>query len=328
MKISRTIIIIAGILGCCLIVFCVLVIGGIVLSKYLFPEQKICYQITGPTQRNLTDQEDDSTDYQIHVLYVVPKDGVDHQYDTNGAIALSVSSWQNWLCNQTNGQYLKLDTSNGVLDITFVRLNSTNNEIESGSELPYSGVDPNYNPYVVNDLWIQLNDLGYREPNKIYAVYYDGSSNYSCGGGGRPFNVAVEIMQGGDPSFGPDAMCDSVHLTTDIRYPSNMEFGMIHELIHGLGFAPQCYPHYTGYLGERRGSLDENILQGHVSDGNYDLMYTGDDTWMTGPGMVLDKNHDDYYDTNIPGCLDLKKSAFLVNGGSELPPYWGTEFGY
>jgi len=39
-------------------------------------------------------------------------------------------------------------------------------------------------------------------------------------------------MQGGDPSFGPDAMCDSVHLTTDIRYPSNMEFGMIHELIH------------------------------------------------------------------------------------------------
>ncbi len=260
-----------------------------------------------PVSRSAIDQTDDQSGYQVHIVYVLPSDGTDHAYDTNGAIATSVSSWEDWLCTQTGGQGMKVDTHNGALDVTFVRLNQTDKTVKEGSDLPWS-TSASSNPYVRDDLEKHLRELGFIDPHKLYAVYYDGHSNTSCGGGAWPPNlkghVAAEYMQGGNPVAAP---CESNFLASSATNPGYLDFDMLHETMHTLGFVPTCSPHQT--------------LRGHVSDSPSDLMYAGAESWKY-PGLVLDVGHDDYFKASIPNCLDLSKSIFMTGGGTELPPGW------
>ena len=71
---------------------------------------------------------------------------------------------------------------------------------------------------------------------------------------------------------------------------------MIHEVLHALGFVPTCAPHHTS--------------AGHVSDSPADLMYAGSAPWTP---STLDLGHDDYYDAQVPGCLDLATSPYLAS---------------
>ncbi len=266
-----------------------------------------CYQVAGASTRSTTDLPDDNSGYQIHLLYILPSDGVDHMYDINGSIAKSVSAWQNWLCNQTGGKTLRLDMRNGVLDVTFIRLNASDNTIKTGSELPWS-TDPNNNPYVREDIERRIIALGFTDPHKLYAAYYDGTSNHSCGGGAWPPTIAshfaAEYMHGGDPAY-PN--CETNHLATNIASPGYFDFDILHEIMHTLGFVATCAPHHN--------------WGGHVGDNARDLMQAGQD-WGISQGLLLDPGRDDYYATGNSSCLDLANSAFLTNGGSQLPPKW------
>jgi DNA-directed RNA polymerase subunit RPC12/RpoP len=269
-----------------------------------------CYQIDGISSRSTTDRPDDnSNNYLLHIIYAVPSDGTDHQYDINGRIASSVSSWQNWLCQQTAGKYMRLDTSGGKLDVTFIKLSASDNTIKTGADLPWS-TNPNSNPYIREDLQLHLQKQGFSDSRKLYAVYYDGTSNYSCGGGAFPptltGHVAAEYMHGGDPNY-PDCSTNQL-ATAPNQAPGYLEYDILHEALHTLGFAPSCSPH--------------NTRTAHVSDGSRDLMYSGDAPWNIAAGLILDINHDDYYNANVPGCIDLKNSAFLEGGGNQLPQGW------
>jgi hypothetical protein len=266
--------------------------------------------IASPTTRTTIDREDDNaTRYQVHVLYVIPKDGVDRRYDTNGAIARSVSAWQYWLCQQTGGRVLKLDTKNGLLDITFVRLNATNATIMQGTDLPYK-TNPNNNPYVLNDLEIHLKNLGFTDPHNIYAIYYDGTSNYSCGAGDYPPTIpghfAANYLRGGTPGYPP---CQTYTFTTDPKVMTYTDFVMLHEVFHTIGLVASCAPHY------------QKSEPGGVKDSVKDFMYYGNQV-MDIASLMLDVNHDDYYKAGIPGCVDLTRSVFLTGGGTQLPPQW------
>jgi len=245
-----------------------------------------CYQIKGISTRSTTDQPDDIGGSQMHIIYALPSDGADQNYDTNGRIASSVSAFQNWLCDQTGGQALRLDTYQGKLDITFVRFTSSDTTIRTGAELPYS-TNPNSNPYVREDIEIRLNNLGLNQANKIYLVYYAGSSNYACGGASWPPSVsghsAVMYLKG--------TGCTDNQLSSNMGY---WEFAMLHDSLHTLGAVATCALHHT--------------LSGHVSDGNNDLMYSGAQPWYP---SVLDNGRDDYYGHNKAGCFDLADSAFL-----------------
>jgi len=89
--------------------------------------------------RSGSDRPDDFTGYQIHVMYVVPSDGIDDALDTNGMIASSVSALQTWFVNQTRGlRLMRFDTSEGALDVTFFRLARTDAEIASAQALLFA----------------------------------------------------------------------------------------------------------------------------------------------------------------------------------------------
>jgi hypothetical protein len=244
---------------------------------------------SGALPRATADRPDDAPGAQVHVLYVVPRDGADRGFDTDGTIGRSLSLIQGWLLRETGSRGLALDTSGGQLDVTFFRLATDDAVVARG-------------PDVREQLELELFNAGFASSAKLYAVFYDGSSAFSCGAGDpQPtFRGAFGAMflHGTPPGAPP---CDSN--TLGGRVPGYLEFGMLHEIVHTLGFVPSCAPHARN-----------DYAAGHVSDSRFDLMWAGNEPWGTGQPdqMRLDVGHDDYYGHGHAGCPDLANSPYVV----------------
>ena len=57
--------------------------------------------------RATQDRADESPNYQIHVLYILPSDGKDQQLDTNGTMAMSLAAMQKWFSDRAGGLHLR-----------------------------------------------------------------------------------------------------------------------------------------------------------------------------------------------------------------------------
>jgi len=236
-------------------------------------------------ERTANDLPDDFIGHQIHVMYVLPSDGVDENLATNGTLARSVSTFQRWLVRQTSGQQLRLDTYGGALDITFFRLSRTDSQIAS------------HGAFVRDQIESELVSAGFNHPNKIYAVYYGGGSSFSCGGGAwppeLPGEVAALYLRGTPPGAPP---CATNSFASSEDRPGYLEFAMLHEILHTIGIVASCAPHHT--------------LRGHVSDSPNDLMYAGSLPWQP---SILDTGRDDYFRNNNASCLDLANSPYMTS---------------
>lgn len=236
--------------------------------------------------RATADRPDDVTGPQIHVLYALPADGEDRHFDDDGSLEGSVSSFQQWLAGQTGGKALRMDTFQGSLDVTFVRLAATD------AALAASGA------YVRDGIEDELQALGFTVPGKIYAVYYDGTSTHACGGAFWPpslqGNVVAMYLRGLPGSAFP---CNSNRFMAANAAPAYWEYAMLHDLLHGLGFVPECAPNHH--------------RAGHVTAPNDDLMWAGDVGFWTFPAK-LDVGRDDYYGHGRAGCPDLATSPYLT----------------
>jgi hypothetical protein len=239
--------------------------------------------------RSEVDRLDDVRGPQIHFLYVVPADGEDRGLDQNGTLAASVAHFQGWLAGQTGGANLRVDTYQGELDINFKRLAQTDAELAAGD--------------VREGLEQRLNEAGFVRPNRIYAVYYDGSSRQACGGAFWPpeyrgNTVAMYLRRG-------LYRCDHFVFAPPGAPPKYWEFAMLHDIVHGLGYVARCAPHFG------RDST------GHVSDFVNDLMYTGPGGWELPP--TLDVGRDDYYGHGRADCPDLARSPYLTSTPPQPP---------
>jgi hypothetical protein len=248
-----------------------------------------------PAVRETRDRPDEAADDQIHVVYALPSDGVDRALDTGGDLAASVAAWNGWLDDAADGSHMRLDTCNGELDVTFVRLGKTDAEIAARGA------------FVRDEIEAQMRAAGLIADDKIYAVYYDGSSTYACGGGAWPPALSGQVgalyLHGAPPGF---PTCDSIPLAGPGDPPGYHEFAMLHEIIHTLGMVAEAAPHHN--------------LGGHVGDTPSDLMYAGPSPWDP---SVLDLGHDDYFGHG-QAWPDLARSAFLEPrpADAELPPGW------
>ncbi len=234
--------------------------------------------------RSHIDQLDETDDPQIHFLYVLPSDGMDRQLDIRGAIEISVNAFLKWLSVQTGGITLRTDTFNGSLDISFYRLTKNDTEMQS------------YGAWLVTEIEKELKVSGFNSTNKIYAVYYDGGSNYACGGAAWPPLVPgqyVAMYLLAKPT-GYAVPCSVNNLTSSIDQMGYWEYAMLHDIFHALGAVSLNAPHH--------------VFNGHVSDSNKDLMYSGSESWNP---SILDYGSDDYYGHNKSNYVDIKKSSFL-----------------
>ncbi len=236
--------------------------------------------------RATADRADDVSGPQIHVVYAVPADGEDRHLDDNGALEGSVSSFQAWLAQETGGKALRMDTYQGSLDVTFVRLAQTDAQLAAAGAFVREGIQT------------ELQALGFNAPQKLYAVYYDGSSTYACGGAfwppSLPGNVVAMYLRGLPSSPVP---CGSNAFAAANQAPRYWEYAMLHDILHGLGYVPSCAPNHH--------------RAGHVTAPNDDLMWAGDVGFWTFPAK-LDVGRDDYYGHGRSDCPDLATSPYLV----------------
>ena len=242
--------------------------------------------------RSATDMPDDRSGPQIHFLYVVPSDGTDGQLDTNGGMEQSIARIEHWFEGQTGDQALRVDTFKGAPDITYVRLPHSDAQATSTNPWP---------------LWVIGQDLvaaGFNNPNKVYAAFYDGHSRWACGGATSPALPKLGAMYlQAQPTNDPQPCIAAPGFGKGVFQPGYFEIGLLHEVLHTLGFSPHCAPHASvdGY-GD------------HVHDSPTDLMYAPDaksTAYWDWSRAVLDYNHDDYYRAHIPGCPDLSDSPYL-----------------
>ena len=247
-------------------------------------------------ERATTDRPDEKTGRQVHLMYVVPSDGIDEQLDQTGTLEGSARIWNAWLAAQTGGKELRIDThGGGKVDVTYLKLARTD------AQMNVAGGN------VRAQLEFQLLLNGFNSVDKVYLVYYGGDGD-GCGRGAWPPTLPGNV---GAVYIGAAAGCTDTPFATGTEPPAFLEFMALHETMHVLGFAAACSPHHTE--------------TGHVSDGVTDLMYSGRQAgaqpWRP---STLDINLDDYYGLAVPGCLDLSNSAFLdpLPAGPEAPPGW------
>lgn len=251
--------------------------------------------------RATQDRPDEAVGAQLHAVYAVPSDGEDRGLDTSGAISASVDAFQRWFAAESGGRLFRLDTSGGELDVSFVRLRKSN------AELVATGA------YVRTEIESMLRETGFIRPGKLYAVYYDGGSNYSCGGGAwppeLPGQVGAVYLRGAPAGWIP---CSSNPLAAPGGTAGYMDFAMLHELVHTLGFVATCAPHHT--------------LRGHASDSPNDFMWAGDQPWQLPPR--LDIGRDDYYGHGRADCPDLARSEYLTSFTPPPPPPRATVYAF
>lgn len=275
--------------------------------------------LTCPAARSTEDRPDDSDLYQARILYVLSSDGADESLDTNGTLCTSARAFTHWLGAQTKGRTLRLDTHGGELDVGFVRLGLTNAELEGSSWA--ASIDTGYK-YVRDRIERALHKAGLLKQNKLYMVYYGGTSIYACGGAAYPpilvGRVAAVYLKGQPQGGYP---CESDPWGVSPTAPHYLDYSILHDTLHVLGIVGEKAPHHHS--------------TGHVFDGgaepNRDLMYqprpgTNDPPWDTynPAGLLLDLGSDDYFEHGASDRPDLARSVFLspLPENAVKPPSW------
>ena len=231
-----------------------------------------------PSRARTDFDQTDAAAVTVHAVYAVPAGSLDEQWDINGTIEGIVADLQTWLKDRTEGRGILWDEADGSLDITFIRLEQTETEL---AELPNS-----WHPIAE-----ELYNRGLNTPNKIFAVWYPSTRRDSetllCGVQTEYRSVAFAFSFFKRIADGPN-LC------------INQAATMVHELFHAFGAVAPCATNYfsgPGLLKTR-----------HVDDDPSDLLYAGD---RTGFPLNLDKDHDDYFGHDIPGCPDAADSPYL-----------------
>jgi len=277
--------------------------------------------ISCSTTRTTSDRTDDNTRYQVRPLYVLPSNVADEKVDTNGRICRSLAAGAHWLRGQTGGARLRFDSNKGRVDIGFVRLTKTDEQMRGNN--PGNDFETGF-AFLRDRIEHELKNMGRLKPRKLYAVYYGGSTPWSCGGGAWPptliGQVAALYLKGAPPGF---PACSTNPLGDSSTVPHYFEYAMVHELMHNLGIVGDLAPqeHFSGH------TFDTTVDPVTAS---HDLMYavrTSDDPpWATNDpaGLILDINHDDYYKHGQSAYPDLARSVFVtpLPPDAQKPPGW------
>lgn len=230
--------------------------------------------------RAAADRADEIAGNQIHVIYAVPSDGADGSLDLNGTIARSVGSMNAWLAGQAAGRRLKLDTFNGALDTTFVRLPKTDAAYDTFGAAKRAEIEKD------------LAALAPLNPAKRYAVYYDGTNPRACVEPGHTNDsvgqAAIMYIKG---------CANSTFASAATAPPGPREFQMLRGLLRSLGAVSTAAPNY--------------VPDGYVSTDATDVMYEGPLGWNP---SNLDTNKQNYYSpAGLPiGVFNLHISPFMT----------------
>ncbi|MDF1502180.1 Ig-like domain-containing protein [Roseisolibacter sp. H3M3-2] len=246
--------------------------------------------------RALADRPDDFLGPQVHVLYLVPADGVDLGLDSVPTLATSLASAQNWLAARTEGRRLRLDTYEGRLDVSFVRLRRTGAQLRAFSLGMHDSVAA------------EVRARGFDRADRIYLAYYEGTHVYACGLSHWPplvpGRLSTLFLEGVHDT---PQRCGDRRFATAAGAPAGyLEFAALHEILHALGIVGERAPDYAAWA--------------HVGNDPRDLMYTGPLPWTP---AVVDAARRNYFNpAGLPaGQPNLATSPYVTRpAASPLAP--------
>ena len=234
--------------------------------------------------RVMSDRPDDVGGPQIHVVYAVASDGEDYELDTSGKILEMLRNMQVFMAERI-GQVFRIDTFEGLPDITFVRLGEWNESDLLDLNILHQGLQdtiPVVDPRQLRQALGQEREI---DPDKYYAVFYtfDWGLNYITGSADVAGQLAGAYISSTEwARFDP---------YLQIVY----EVTMIHEVFHLMGAVAACAPN------QGRGA--------HVVDHDLDIMSnSGAPHWEW---TYIDYGNDDYYGHGRSDCVDISTSPYF-----------------
>lgn len=205
------------------------------------------YAAATPITRTITvvvgrvtfDQPDTATGYQLHFVYVVPSDGVDHSYDTDGTIKSWIDEGQDFMQAQLGVKFPVDSTATGY-DIQYLKSSFTAARL-SRLALSCMGGDGDISSELGVPCLYRGADLTAIK-HYVYLIDVTDIAGQYCGYAARPGNVAVVAIaprNSGWSCTGASSGFTTWRVST-----------WVHEVLHGLGVA-------------------------HVPSGNCDIMESG-----------------------------------------------------
>ena len=270
--------------------------------------------------RSFIDLPDVDNGFNIHVMYVLPADGTDKEFDLNSKIGMMVYQMNKWFFKQTKnrifkeGQFLKFDRKeNGKLDITFLRIGLSDETISR------EGIQ------AVNTIQPEISRLGFNDPKKIYFVVYGGSNRDVCASSQLPGHVPKSTIANTAAIYYPGKKTGTC---AEGEYGFKPEFNMtassaLHEIFHALGVVPKCAPDHLTFKSE--GTINDGI-GGHLAVAG-DIMYSVQSNVTFSKPEYLDLKSINYYNHNNNDCLDLAKSIYVYPtvDNPQLPTFNAVE---
>jgi len=181
--------------------------------------------------RSLTDRSDDLTGPQIHLIYAIPSDAQDKNWDTNGQIKKWIDQGQDWLTAQVNRK-LRYDTFRNDLDISFLKSTMTLSQMRSkayGRDYAESLL-----PALTKEFLAQSPQLDYKTNPKTYMFVVSESLSSEFCGYAYNFTAMGLAFTGGNCWNGPENDSTSPY---GMAWPAKT---IIHESIHAFGVDHIC----------------------------------------------------------------------------------------
>ena len=253
-------------------------------------------------QLSFVDRPDDYPGfYQVHVLYVVPKDFLSTTRYLDGSIDESMRLVNEWFASQKDGQFFVFDTYQGKLDITYIPLSVTEDEILEYTKEKYGKYNSEISGLVnlsvaMEDFIYQLDEWSFAS-RKVYVAYFEISKSHVCGNGRSGYGYLVATLFPSAYSLRDQIDCSEFSDQSLDGIRGVWENIIAHEIIHVLGV-----PGYSSCPKHPDGD-GAHILDPETPD---DIMGSG----MYSENPVLDPNHDDYYMIDKT-CFDLADSPYL-----------------
>lgn len=246
--------------------------------------------------RSSVDRPDTTNLQRIHVIYFVPSDKPDQSLDTNGTLADSITSMNQWFEAQANGRHYRLDTfldaGLSKTDITFVRGHKTDSQYSFSrvaSELEARGF--NANP-----------------GEKRYLVFAAVGAS-ACGTAYYPILSDTAYEQWAMTFLDSPAGCKARQFGNPTTGPSYSEVISAQELLHNEGVVSLLAPHDCGpnFGHVCTAQVGAQLLRG-LDPESFDIMFP----YVGRPlgEKQIDIGDDDYYRHPFP-YRDFDDSPFL-----------------
>jgi len=187
------------------------------------PAESVTQNIEISANRVSGDLPDTVSGFQIKPVYVVPSDGTDNSYDTNGYIAGLLDEGNSYLKGQINNTVPIDRTANGY-DIQYLHSQYSTSYLQSHADAPEATSDG----YLLLSEIKAMENPGDNRKDYIFFIDVPGFGGTFCGMADRPGMDAVVALQ-------------NISDTNICRGPSAPYFNnytaktWVHELLHNFG---------------------------------------------------------------------------------------------